>query len=184
MGLGHKFKEVKKAYTEANKLLGDLIKVRREECIHVLLHEITLLRFTNLCCTHTAAPRCFWHVFYISSLTQSQIKVYFLCSLTVCLTFLWVCRFFSLTPFDSVALSSHIFTLSWHLFSARFLLHLPEQGISIQHWYRVWFFVFPFSVWISIEAPVLAWFREGHINHSRGEGAPLLIPLSTISFSA
>uniref|UniRef100_A0A8C3MKW8 pyruvate carboxylase n=1 Tax=Geospiza parvula TaxID=87175 RepID=A0A8C3MKW8_GEOPR len=27
MGLGHKFKEVKKAYTEANKLLGDLIKV-------------------------------------------------------------------------------------------------------------------------------------------------------------
>ena len=29
MGLGHKFKEVKKSYTEANKLLGDLIKVRR-----------------------------------------------------------------------------------------------------------------------------------------------------------
>lgn len=28
MGLGNKFKEVKKAYTEANKLLGDLIKVR------------------------------------------------------------------------------------------------------------------------------------------------------------
>lgn len=28
MGLGHKFKEVKKAYAEANKLLGDLIKVR------------------------------------------------------------------------------------------------------------------------------------------------------------
>ncbi|CAN8177749.1 unnamed protein product [Coccothraustes coccothraustes] len=28
MGLGHKFKEVKKAYTEANKLLGDLIKPR------------------------------------------------------------------------------------------------------------------------------------------------------------
>ncbi|XP_063175279.1 LOW QUALITY PROTEIN: pyruvate carboxylase, mitochondrial [Chroicocephalus ridibundus] len=27
MGLGHKFKEVKKAYTEANKILGDLIKV-------------------------------------------------------------------------------------------------------------------------------------------------------------
>ncbi|XP_056366400.1 pyruvate carboxylase, mitochondrial [Oenanthe melanoleuca] len=27
MGLGHKFKEVKKAYTEANRLLGDLIKV-------------------------------------------------------------------------------------------------------------------------------------------------------------
>nr|XP_021401415.1 pyruvate carboxylase, mitochondrial [Lonchura striata domestica] len=27
MGLGHKFKEVKKAYTEANKMLGDLIKV-------------------------------------------------------------------------------------------------------------------------------------------------------------
>uniref|UniRef100_A0A8U7NF20 pyruvate carboxylase n=1 Tax=Corvus moneduloides TaxID=1196302 RepID=A0A8U7NF20_CORMO len=27
MGLGHKFKEVKKAYAEANKLLGDLIKV-------------------------------------------------------------------------------------------------------------------------------------------------------------
>uniref|UniRef100_A0A8C7KWJ3 Pyruvate carboxylase n=1 Tax=Oncorhynchus kisutch TaxID=8019 RepID=A0A8C7KWJ3_ONCKI len=27
MGLGHKFKEVKKSYTEANKLLGDLIKV-------------------------------------------------------------------------------------------------------------------------------------------------------------
>lgn len=30
MGLGNKFKEVKKAYTEANKLLGDLIKVRHE----------------------------------------------------------------------------------------------------------------------------------------------------------
>lgn len=29
MGLGNKFKEVKKAYVEANKLLGDLIKVRR-----------------------------------------------------------------------------------------------------------------------------------------------------------
>lgn len=28
MGLGNKFKEVKKAYVEANKLLGDLIKVR------------------------------------------------------------------------------------------------------------------------------------------------------------
>ncbi len=28
MGLGNKFKEVKKAYAEANKLLGDLIKVR------------------------------------------------------------------------------------------------------------------------------------------------------------
>uniref|UniRef100_A0A8C4ZIK6 Pyruvate carboxylase n=1 Tax=Gadus morhua TaxID=8049 RepID=A0A8C4ZIK6_GADMO len=27
MGLGHKFKQVKKSYTEANKLLGDLIKV-------------------------------------------------------------------------------------------------------------------------------------------------------------
>lgn len=27
MGLGNKFKEVKKAYVEANKLLGDLIKV-------------------------------------------------------------------------------------------------------------------------------------------------------------
>uniref|UniRef100_A0A8C3JBC5 Carboxylase conserved domain-containing protein n=1 Tax=Calidris pygmaea TaxID=425635 RepID=A0A8C3JBC5_9CHAR len=27
MGLGHKFKEVKRAYTEANKILGDLIKV-------------------------------------------------------------------------------------------------------------------------------------------------------------
>lgn len=31
MGLGNKFKEVKKAYTEANKLLGDLIKVRHED---------------------------------------------------------------------------------------------------------------------------------------------------------
>lgn len=30
MGLGNKFKEVKKAYVEANKLLGDLIKVRHE----------------------------------------------------------------------------------------------------------------------------------------------------------
>ncbi|XP_030921542.1 pyruvate carboxylase, mitochondrial-like, partial [Geospiza fortis] len=30
MGLGHKFKEVRKAYTEANKLLGDLIKVELE----------------------------------------------------------------------------------------------------------------------------------------------------------
>lgn len=29
MGLGNKFKEVKKAYAEANKLLGDLIKVSR-----------------------------------------------------------------------------------------------------------------------------------------------------------
>lgn len=29
MGLGNKFKEVKKAYVEANKLLGDLIKVSR-----------------------------------------------------------------------------------------------------------------------------------------------------------
>lgn len=28
MGLGNKFKEVKKAYAEANKLLGDLIKVK------------------------------------------------------------------------------------------------------------------------------------------------------------
>lgn len=31
MGLGNKFKEVKKAYTEANKLLGDLIKVRQSK---------------------------------------------------------------------------------------------------------------------------------------------------------
>lgn len=31
MGLGNKFKEVKKAYAEANKLLGDLIKVRPAE---------------------------------------------------------------------------------------------------------------------------------------------------------
>lgn len=31
MGLGNKFKEVKKAYAEANKLLGDLIKVRRRD---------------------------------------------------------------------------------------------------------------------------------------------------------
>lgn len=30
MGLGNKFKEVKKAYVEANKLLGDLIKVSTE----------------------------------------------------------------------------------------------------------------------------------------------------------
>lgn len=30
MGLGNKFKEVKKAYAEANKLLGDLIKVRHK----------------------------------------------------------------------------------------------------------------------------------------------------------
>lgn len=36
MGLGNKFKEVKKAYTEANKLLGDLIKVRlKDESTHV-----------------------------------------------------------------------------------------------------------------------------------------------------
>lgn len=33
MGLGNKFKEVKKAYTEANKLLGDLIKVRHQSKI-------------------------------------------------------------------------------------------------------------------------------------------------------
>lgn len=31
MGLGNKFKEVKKAYVEANKLLGDLIKVSTEQ---------------------------------------------------------------------------------------------------------------------------------------------------------
>lgn len=31
MGLGNKFKEVKKAYAEANKLLGDLIKVRQNK---------------------------------------------------------------------------------------------------------------------------------------------------------
>lgn len=31
MGLGNKFKEVKKAYVEANKLLGDLIKVSTKQ---------------------------------------------------------------------------------------------------------------------------------------------------------
>ncbi len=33
MGLGNKFKEVKKAYVEANKLLGDLIKVSNYPCV-------------------------------------------------------------------------------------------------------------------------------------------------------
>lgn len=33
MGLGNKFKEVKKSYTEANKLLGDLIKVSHYSCV-------------------------------------------------------------------------------------------------------------------------------------------------------
>lgn len=49
MGLGHKFKEVKKAYTEANKLLGDLIKVRHQIQDHVShwLQECTLLLEVN-----------------------------------------------------------------------------------------------------------------------------------------
>lgn len=32
MGLGSKFKEVKKAYVEANQMLGDLIKVSLPQC--------------------------------------------------------------------------------------------------------------------------------------------------------
>lgn len=63
MGLGNKFKEVKKAYTEANKLLGDLIKVRHEDktsqvppfivrsvfVLHIsCLHYISFVRFTDL----------------------------------------------------------------------------------------------------------------------------------------
>lgn len=48
MGLGNKFKEVKKAYTEANKLLGDLIKVRHEDRAK---YKVVLMvqRLDNLC---------------------------------------------------------------------------------------------------------------------------------------
>lgn len=35
MGLGSKFKEVKKAYVEANQMLGDLIKVSQAQCSHL-----------------------------------------------------------------------------------------------------------------------------------------------------
>lgn len=37
MGLGSKFKEVKKAYVEANQMLGDLIKVSQAQCSHPCL---------------------------------------------------------------------------------------------------------------------------------------------------
>lgn len=37
MGLGNRFKEVKKAYAEANKLLGDLIKVKQFSSISLCL---------------------------------------------------------------------------------------------------------------------------------------------------
>lgn len=37
MGLGSKFKEVKKAYVEANQMLGDLIKVSQAVSLPVLL---------------------------------------------------------------------------------------------------------------------------------------------------
>lgn len=36
MGLGSKFKEVKKAYVEANQMLGDLIKVSQAQCSHLI----------------------------------------------------------------------------------------------------------------------------------------------------
>lgn len=61
MGLGNKFKEVKKAYAEANKILGDLIKVRHENktsealdvpqmnpCCTFALYKITLVCFPSL----------------------------------------------------------------------------------------------------------------------------------------
>lgn len=35
MGLGSKFKEVKKAYVEANQMLGDLIKVSETQCSYL-----------------------------------------------------------------------------------------------------------------------------------------------------
>lgn len=41
MGLGNKFKEVKKAYAEANKLLGDLIKVRHQHSASESLLSVT-----------------------------------------------------------------------------------------------------------------------------------------------
>lgn len=37
MGLGSKFKEVKKAYVEANQMLGDLIKVSQAQCSYPCL---------------------------------------------------------------------------------------------------------------------------------------------------
>lgn len=47
MGLGNKFKEVKKAYVEANKLLGDLIKVSTEQAAeqHPKQEKVTFHRF-------------------------------------------------------------------------------------------------------------------------------------------
>lgn len=54
MGLGNKFKEVKKAYAEANKLLGDLIKVRCED----EASQLPLLMFKEYpCCTFAACIR-------------------------------------------------------------------------------------------------------------------------------
>lgn len=50
MGLGNKFKEVKKAYVEANKLLGDLIKVSTTQAAeqHQKLHGLTVPLFPLL----------------------------------------------------------------------------------------------------------------------------------------
>lgn len=47
MGLGNKFKEVKKAYAEANNLLGDLIKVNQ-------LPSISLFSF-SLCLSYSVS---------------------------------------------------------------------------------------------------------------------------------
>lgn len=52
MGLGNKFKEVKKAYAEANKLLGDLIKVSNYPCVlgdHIFFIYIFKPIFSYLC---------------------------------------------------------------------------------------------------------------------------------------
>lgn len=47
MGLGNKFKEVKKAYVEANKLLGDLIKVRHKDQAHPRLRISRLQKMSS-----------------------------------------------------------------------------------------------------------------------------------------
>ena len=48
MGLGHKFKEVKKAYTEGNKLLGDLIKVRQPSTFHFMYDVAKYCKFVSV----------------------------------------------------------------------------------------------------------------------------------------
>lgn len=49
MGLGNKFKEVKKAYAEANKLLGDLIKVSNYRCVFVTQFSLHSNLFLVIC---------------------------------------------------------------------------------------------------------------------------------------